>query len=93
MLTEEKLKSMEGGEIIDTGVTIDNYTGINMSNSDKVLRWVAVRGRGYWDWAIYIQLDTWSVDAVVNHGDKVNTKEYIQRLVPCDEEALKLYRR
>jgi hypothetical protein len=91
MLTLEKLKEMSPHAIIATGVTIDNYTGINMSNSDRVLRWVAVRGNIH-DWAIYIAFDTQSVEQVRRGGDKVHGEENIKKLVPCDKEAFKLYR-
>ena len=93
VLTEEMLKSMGEGEVFATGLTIDNRTGINMSNSDHVLRWVAVRGNGYWDWAIYIQLASWTTDEVRRVGDKIGGTSNIRKLVKCDDEALKLYRR
>lgn len=91
MLTLQELKEMKPHEIIATGLTIDNYTGIYMSNSDKILRWVAVRG-GIHDWAVYIHFATHDVDYVMRQGDKVIDKENIRRLVPCDDEAFKMYR-
>jgi len=92
MLTKQALMDMNPGEYFRQGLTIDNPSGVNMANTDKMLRWVAVRGEGYWDWTIYIHeaiFDDWEV---AREGDKVSFKEHIQKLVPCDEEALSLYR-
>jgi hypothetical protein len=91
MLTLKNLKDLEPHAIIDSGVTIDNYTGINMSGSNRVLRWVAVRG-GIHDWAIYIGFAEEDENAISRHGDKVYGKENIQKLVPCDNESFKMYR-
>jgi hypothetical protein len=91
MLTVEKLKDMQPHTIFAEGVTIDNYTGINMSNSNKVLRWVAVRG-GIHDWAIYIGWEDMLGEEVAATGDKVCSKDNIRKLVPCDDEAFKMYR-
>lgn len=92
MLTINDLSNMQPHQVIDSGLTIDNRTGINMSNSDQVLRWVAVRG-GIADWAIYIGLETQSTDEIMRCGDKIFGQGHIQRLVHCDSEALKRYRR
>jgi len=91
MLTLQKLKDMKPHEIIDTGTVSDNHIGINMSNSNELLRWVAVRG-GIHDWAIYIYFAFKDVEWILRAGDKVHDKENIQKLVPCDDEAFKLYR-
>lgn len=93
MLTVSKLENMTEGEVFATGLTIDNYTGVNMNNSDRILRWVAVRGHGFHDWAIYIDTDDHSEAEVKRFGDKVTEKDDIRKLVPCDDEAMNLYRR
>ena len=92
MLTLQILKDMDPHTIFATGITVDNRTGINMSNSDKLLRWIAKRG-GIHDWAIYIHFNTYTVDDVARNGDKVSGKENIKKLVPCDDEAFEMYRR
>lgn len=38
MLTLQALKDMKPHTVIATGLTIDNPTGVNMTNSDKRLR-------------------------------------------------------
>jgi hypothetical protein len=80
------------GKIFATGLTIDNYTGINMSDTDRVLRWVAKRG-DVDDWAIYINFaEDNTVLNVERYGDKVKLPDHIKRIIPCDDEAFARYR-
>ena len=90
MLTLQQLKDMEPGTIFAFGLTIDNPSGINIAHTDKILRWVAKRG-GIKDWAIYI--GTGSSEEVAREGDKIFGEENIKRLVPCEDEAFKMYRK
>jgi hypothetical protein len=91
MLTLQDLKDMEPHEQFDSGTTTDDSSGVNMSGSGQVLRWVAIRG-GIHDWAIYVGQEHRSEDWISSYGDKVNDKESISKLVPCDDEAFKMYR-
>lgn len=91
MLTLEKLKAMQPGLWFATGLTTDDPKGINMNRSGKQLKWVAVRG-GIWDWAIYIHWAESSIGYVASNGDKVTFESHIKKLVPCDDEAFKMYR-
>jgi hypothetical protein len=91
ILTLQKLKDMQPNTIFASGTVSDNETGVNMSRSDKLLRWVAVRG-GIWDWAIYIHWAESSEGYIRDHGDKVTFKGHIKKLVLCDDEAFKMYR-
>ena len=91
MLTLQKLKDMKPGTIFATDVAMDNAGGLNMTRSGKQLRWVAVRG-GIWDWAIYCHTFDKTEEWIKQHGDKVHSTEHIERLVPCDDEAFKMYR-
>jgi hypothetical protein len=86
MLTLQKLKDMEPGEIIATGVTKDDRL-----YAKAELRWVAVRG-GIWDWALYYHFATHGVEYVKTSGDKSFTEAVIRELVPCDDEAWDMYR-
>ena len=85
------LKDMAPDTIFATGVSPDSPDGINMTNSGKILRWVAVRG-GIYDWAIYCHFEDHSIDWIRNHGDKVHSMTTVEKLVPCDQEALEMYR-
>jgi hypothetical protein len=89
-LTLQDLKDMEPG-IFATGTINDGPTGINMTRSERTLRWVATRG-GIHDWAIYIAPEDWSAEAVKRSGDKVHNDENIKKLVACDDEAFGMYR-
>ena len=89
-LTAEDLKNMNPG-IFAEGVALDNSYGINMTRSDKMLRWVAVRG-GAPDWKIYCHFADKTKEEVASNGDKVCDEETIRRLVPCTDEAFKMYR-
>lgn len=91
MLTIEKLKEMEPG-IFMRGEIIDSPEGINMENSGKQLRWVAVRGSGYYDWTIYCYLAEKDWDFIKTQGNKVTGEVNIKKLVECDDEAFKIYR-
>lgn len=91
MLTLQELKDMDPDTIFATGTTTDDPAGINMTGSGRELRWVACRG-GIWDWAIYIQDESWPADEVKRMGDKVGSEVNIKKLVPCDDEAFGMYR-
>lgn len=91
MLTLKELKGMESGAIFLSGMSVDGPEGINMDRSGKMLHWVAVRG-GIHDWAIYCGLEDWSKELVASNGNKVTDEQTIKRLVPCDNEAFKMYR-
>lgn len=91
MLTLQKLKEMEPHQVIDTGTAFDDTNGLFMANTGKMLRWVAVRG-GIHDWCIYCHYDYHDVEWIKRNGDKVTSKIHIERLVPCDDEAFKMYR-
>ncbi len=91
MLTLQDLKDMEPDTIFASGMVSDNEKGVNMDNSGKLLRWVAVRG-GIEDWAIYCGPEDWSEERVASNGNKVHNEKNIKRLILCDDEAFKMYR-
>ena len=92
MLTIEMLKEMKQGLFV-RGEAVDSPLGINMTNSGKMLKWVAVRG-GIHDWTIYCHWSEGnSYDWVCASGDKIFSEDIIRRLVLCSDEAYKMYRR
>lgn len=92
MLTLDQLKALPQHTIFAQGVIEDSPVGINMTNSGKLLKWVAVRG-GIHDWAIYCGWDTGNTyESVKEYGDKVCSEENIKKLVPCTKEAFEMYR-
>ena len=89
-LTLQKLKDMEPG-IFASGIVMDNADGINLAGTGQELRWVATRG-GIHDWAIYAHTIDHSEQWIKESGDKVRNRANVQKLVPCDDEALAMYR-
>ena len=85
-LTIQKLKDMSAKEIFATG------TGTFPELTEEEIRWVAERG-GYHDWCIYYGPSSLTAYAIAKTGTKCFTESVIKRLVPCDEEAYKFYRR
>lgn len=91
-LTEEQFKALPRGEIFATGVIPNSPEGLFMTSGGGELRWVAKKGGGYDDWAIYCHWATQTESEVASNGDKVTMKENIKKLVPCTDAVLKLYR-
>ena len=88
MLTLDILKTFKPNEIISTGCIVDSPLGINMTNSGKQLRWVAIKGEGYDDWAIYCHWDYHDIEWIKERGDKVANVNNIQRCIECTEEVI-----
>jgi hypothetical protein len=84
-LTLQKLQEMEQGTIFASGIITDPRL------HGEPVRWLAKRGRIH-DWAIYYHFEHKSLQWVEDFGDKCHTTSVIKDLVPCDDEALKMYR-
>ena len=82
MLTLKQLQEMEPDVLFKKGELI---------SPNSSLRWVAVRG-GIHDWAIYAGSITNSYEWVKRFGNKIYSEKLIRNLVPCDDEAFKMYR-
>lgn len=93
MLSKRQLMDMPDNTIFAHGLVADGADGVNITNSGRVLRWLAKRGNGFYDWTIYIGLSSDPESYIVTNGDKVTGEAHIKKLVPCDDEAYKLYRR
>jgi hypothetical protein len=79
ILTLQALKEMKPDTIFAKGVSLSGF------------RWVAVRG-GIEDWAIYVGTFSQTADDIKLFGDKVYDPAIIRGLVPCDDEAFRMYR-
>ena len=90
MLTLQQLKEMKPNTIFLKGEIVDSPDGINMENSGKQLRWVAVRGEIH-DWAIYCHLAENDWDFIKSQGNKITGEKNIKKLVFCDKEAFEMY--
>jgi hypothetical protein len=85
-LTKDALLAMEPGKVFAKGEAMD----VRLHRAP--IRWVAVRGHGDGDWALYYHLRDWSYAEIRASGDKAFTKEAIFDLVNFDEDAWQLYR-
>jgi hypothetical protein len=77
------------GEILAQG----KEEKIAINGISSCTKWVAVRGIGYWDWAIYYsnnKYEDWG--DIRTTGTKLWDKSLIRRLVLCDDDAFALYR-
>ena len=81
------LKKFGDSETIATG------TGTCPEVTDKEIIWVAVSGEGYYDWCIYALPVGSTIEDVKKNGDKIFTESAIRRLVPCNDEAFRMYRK
>jgi len=91
MLTIEKLKAMKPETIFAQGTSNDSPDGLFMANTNRQLRWVAVRGDIH-DWTIYCHFAEKDWEWIKRQGDKVGMESNIKLLVPCDDEAFAMYR-
>ncbi|MCK5604414.1 hypothetical protein KAR91_21165, partial [Candidatus Pacearchaeota archaeon] len=73
MLTIEMLKAMPCGTIFATGKAIDSPEGLFVTNQRQVHHWVAKRGGGASDWALYYVIYTknWDNEDISKFGAKV----------------------
>lgn len=92
MLTYDMLSMMPEYTIFATGQASDSPEGINMTNSGKMLRWVAISGSNK-DWCIYCHWHHYLINWIACNGDKVRDPGTIRKLVPCSDDAYARYRR
>ncbi len=92
MLTVDMLKAMPLGTIFAEGKAKDVEGELFMANTGKELHWIAKRGHGPLDWAVYCHFSESDSEWIARHGAKVHHNEHIRFCVPCDDEALKEYR-
>ena len=112
MLTFEALKEMESGKIFATGLTLIEHPWFNdagfslVDNRYALVRWVAVGGLGYPDWAIYHSLtaefeparhlDGFShlqvpIADIARWGSKLGCIAKAKILVNADDNVCRLY--
>ena len=90
MLTLEKLKEMRPDSTIKSGTAnVQDYWD---GRQEMQVDFIAVRG-GIHDWAIYyMPAGQWPIERILSYGEKMHNRESIRMCVPCDDEALALYR-
>ena len=91
ILTYEKFRELAPGAVFAKGILPDNSTGLNMTGSGNMLKWVAVKGWAQ-DWCVYTHWADNDFEFIESSGDKVESEDNIQNAVPCDEEVMNRYR-
>ena len=91
IITIEMLNNSVDDQILAKGECFDNPEGLNMTTSNKMLRWVAKRGMIN-DWAVYTQWAYQDWDFILSQGDKVQDKKNLQNILSFSEEVYKQYR-
>lgn len=105
-LTVDDLIQMRPGFIFASGdIPNDAEDGILMDTFEEyqALRWIASRGEGYHDWAIYIsQAESTNIgdgvytipdEWIRKNGIKLSSEANIKKLIPCSDAAYALYRK
>lgn len=90
MITKEYLEKIEPQTIFQQGIFFDDSYGIKL-HTPNLIKWVAVKGGGYHDWAIYADHAYMDAEEVARKGIKIN-KFYAGQLVNGTEEAHAYYR-
>ena len=90
MLTLEKLEDMNPQTVFANGtIAVEDYWD---ADRDMIIDFVAIRGE-IPDWTVYYALSgTRSMESILAWGDKMRNMNSIQRCVPCDKDALEMYR-
>jgi Tfp pilus assembly ATPase PilU len=89
MFTLEEFEAIPNGEIIrDITTKYQNVVNVN----DMALRFIVVKSESGADWCIYFGYSHHLVIYLLHYGDKVQSKENILSLFPCDEAVLSKYR-
>ena len=55
------------------------------------VKWVAIKEQ--YDWAIYVAPIKYSFEDVIKMGKIVDIPKIIEQIMPCDSEAMALYRK
>ena len=84
MYTRDKLDKLDSGTIFASGIDFDGESGINLWNTGKLLRWVAVRG-GVDDWAVYADKVSKSAENVKECGCKLSKREALNLVLGSPE--------
>lgn len=99
-LTEEMLKNMKPGTIFAKGYEKNEPEGLFMVSKRRGewLKWIACRGKGFYDWAIYLYwqeedytMNFTSEEFIQTNGDKISKLDAL-KLIKCTKEAEELFR-
>lgn len=92
IITIELLDVLPEGSIFAIGITTDNKDGFNMSDSGREIGWIAKKGDGGNDWAVYTHFTNHDLFFIQTQGDKVHPREYIENVLQFDDAVWERYR-
>lgn len=93
-LSFKEFQNIESGTVFAKGIIMDGPNGLHMTNnSEQELRWLAKKGEGYDDWAVYVATSSQSYEYIEQYGDKVFSERNILKCIQADRETLNRYRR
>jgi len=92
MFTRDKLDKLKPGIIFASGLDFDNLEGIYLWNTEKLIKWVAVKGHSLNDWAMYADKANKNVEYIKDFGIKLS-KEEAEKLIMGTDEFMDSYRR
>lgn len=65
---------------------------IDKELSDKDVRLIAKKGSAKDDWAMYYGPSDDNPNRIIHYGIKMSDRQLVQKLMPCTDEVLELYR-
>jgi len=86
-----EFEKIEPNTVFAQGLASDSPSGLHMSGSGEMLRWVAVKGYNN-DFSVYTHRDSQDYDFIRRYGDKVHDMTNIQNVLSVDDEVIKRYR-
>jgi hypothetical protein len=88
MFTLEEFEALPPGEVIREVITKYQH----VQHVPEPLKFVVLKGKSGYDWAIYYHYADTSTEWIKQQGDKVTSKENVMALFPCEEALFKKYR-
>ncbi len=65
--------------------------GLFIGNDGQLYKWLAKKGMGFHDWAIYFGYPDYHLFHLAEHGSKL-IKHEAQQILQCTNDVIKLYR-
>lgn len=88
----EEFDALENATIFATGVTTDTSDGLHMMGTGKEIIWIAKKGDGGHDWAVYTHYSNRDLYFIQTQGDKVYNRDSIANILDIDDDMWERYR-
>jgi hypothetical protein len=90
-MTINDYNELPNDSVMASGFCRDDSTGLNMTNSNKLLKWVAFKDAHGWSIFCNFAKHNNSVNQIINVGQRVSDINNVKRVFKCDEDVLNLY--